>query len=107
MGIRNILKNLEEGKYDGARIENYNNGVSWGFFIHNGIPTQYREGKGGKYFNGKENVTVNGKYTQKKFETSAEKKRFFQNYGYLRSMFDKYPEVIEYSKAYYEKKDKK
>jgi hypothetical protein len=45
MGIRDLLKKLADGVYDGERTDSEMNGVSSGFYIHKGTPVKYREGK--------------------------------------------------------------
>jgi len=100
--MKKILSNLAKGVYDGERIDNEESGVSWGFYIDKGIPVQYREGKSSKFFNGKENERLLGKRTEERFDTDEKKDNFFKKYGYLCSMFDDHPEVMDYSHEYYE-----
>jgi hypothetical protein len=107
MSLRDILSNLANGDYDGERIDNEESGVSWGFYIDRGTPVQYREGKSSKFFNGKENERIPGTRTEERFVTDEKKDTFFKKYGYLRSMFDNHPEVMDYSHKYYEKRKKK
>lgn len=104
MGIADILRALSDGEYNGARSDSEMNGVSSGFYIHNGTPVKYREGQGSLFFDGKENARTPGNRTEERFETEAEKTAFFQKYGFKRDMFGDHPEVVEYSKAYYEDK---
>ena len=104
MSLAIILAHLASGDYDGNRIDNEQNGVSWGMYIDKGTPVKYREGKSRKIYNGKENVRIPGKRTEERYETEKEKESFFQKYGYLRSMFGNNPEVLDYSHDYYEKK---
>jgi hypothetical protein len=107
MSFKDILSNLASGAYDGERIDNEENGVSWGFYIDKGTPVKYREGKSSKFFNGKENEKIPGKRTEEQFNTDEKKEAFFQKYGNLHSMFDDHPEVMDYSRNYYEKQKKK
>ena len=102
MDIEIILRNLENGKYDGERTDKTENGVSWGFYIDHGTPVQYREGKGTKIFDGRENVRRPGNRTIKRFETRAEKIEFFKKYGFIQKMFGSHPEVIQFSGEYYQ-----
>lgn len=104
MGIADILKALGDGEYDGARSDSEMNGVASGFYIHNGTPVKYREGLSGRFFDGKENTRTPGNRTEERFETEEEKTAFFQKYGFKRDMFGDHPEVVEFSKAYYEEK---
>lgn len=107
MSLKDILSNLANGAYDGKRIDNEENGVSWGFYIDDGTPVKYREGKSSKFFNGKENERIPGKRTEERFDTDEQKGKFFQKYGYLHNMFNGHPEVMDYSRDYYEKQNKK
>ena len=54
MGIKDLLKALADGAYDGVRKDSEANGVSSGYYIDRGIPVKYREGKSTKFFDGKE-----------------------------------------------------
>lgn len=107
MSLKDFLSNLANGDYDGERIDNEENGVSWGFYIYKGTPVQYREGKSNKFFNGKENERLPGTRTEERFDTDEKKDTFFKKYGYLHSMSDDHPEVIDYSREYYENSNKK
>lgn len=104
MEIRDILRRLKDGEYDGARSDSEMNGVSSGFYIHDGTPVKYREGASSRFFDGKENVRTPGARTEERFETDDEKTSFFQRYGFKRDMFGAHPEVVEYSAEYYENK---
>lgn len=102
MGIGDLLKALSDGAFDGERKDNETKGVSSGYYIDNGTPVKYREGKGTKFFDGKENVRTRGKRSEERFETDEEKTAFFQKYGFLPEMFGNHPEVMDYSRSYYE-----
>ena len=69
MGIMDLLKQLADGVYDGARTDSEINGVSSGKYIDSGTPVQYREGKSTKFFDGKDNTRTPGKRTEERFET--------------------------------------
>ena len=107
MSLRDLLANLANGDYDGERIDNEENGVSWGFYIDDGTPVKYKEGKSREFFNGEENEYIPGKRTEERYESDEDKQEFFEKYGYLKSMFSDHPEVMDYSHDYYEKKKKK
>lgn len=107
MSIKDLLKNLADGVYDGERTDSEMNGVSSGFYIDDGTPVQYREGKSTKFFDGKENTRTPGKRTEERFDTDEEKTTFFQKYGFIQDMFGGHPEVTDYSRQFYEDKKKK
>lgn len=104
MGIADILRALAAGDFDGERSDIETNGVAAGFYIQDGTPVQYREGASTRFFDGKENVRAPGNRTEHRFETDEEKTLFFRKYGFKKDMFGDHPDVIEYSREYYEKK---
>jgi hypothetical protein len=106
MGIMDLLKQLADGAYDGERTDNESNGVAWGFYIDKGTPVKYREGKTVKFFDGKEN-TKSRKVEKEYFDTEEKKISFLQKYGFLDEMFGNHPEVMDYSRQYYEDRKKK
>lgn len=107
MSIKDLLKNLADGLYDGERTDSEMNGVSSGFYIDEGTPVKYREGKSTKFFDGKENVRTSGKRIEERFDTDEEKTTFLQKYGFIRDMFDDHSEVMDYSHEYYEEQKRK
>lgn len=107
MGIMDLLKSLADGVYDGERTDSEMKGVSSGFYIDNGTPVKYRQGKSTKFFDGKENIRTPGKRTEERFETNEEKTTFFQKYGFIQDMFGDHPEVLDFSRQYYEDKKEK
>ena len=106
MGIADLLKQLAAGAYDGERTDSEMNGVFSGFYIDKGTPVKYREGKSTKFFDGKENIRTPGKRTEERFVTDEAKTSFFQRYGFIADMFAGHPDVMEFSKQYYEDKKK-
>jgi hypothetical protein len=107
MRIKDLLKKLAAGAYDGKRTDSEMNGVSSGVYIHKGTPVKYREGKSSKFFDGKENIRTPGKRTEERFVTAKEKTTFFKKYGFLREMFGDHPEVMDFSGKYYKGQKKK
>ena len=81
-----LLQKLASGELDGlvGRVYFYSGGSSVWTVIENGNPVRYKQGPGGKYFDGKENVKYEGKKNiQEKWETDEEKLVFLQKYGWL------------------------
>ena len=103
MAIEDLLTRLAEGVYDGVRTDSEMNGVWSGFYINKGTPYKFREGKGSKFFDGRENVKTRGKRTDEPFETEGEKIAFLQKYGFVPEMFSRFPEVMSYSRDYYDR----
>ena len=73
MSLKDLLRNLANGDYDGGRIDNEENGVSWGFYIDKGTPVKYREGKSSIFFSGKENERIAGTRTEERFDADEKK----------------------------------
>lgn len=94
---KHLLERLSKGDFDGPVGDDYVTGSYKKVYhwksIRNGIPVFIREGESTRFFNGKENETIPGKRTEKRFETDEEKLEFLQRFGWL--MSDK--EVQEYS----------
>ena len=91
-----LLKKLLSEELDGPVGTNYytSGGSTIWMEIKNGNPVRYKQGPGGKFFDGKENIKFEGKRTVlEKWETDDEKLAFLQKYGWL--MEDK--EVKSYS----------
>jgi len=103
MAIEELLERLADGVYNGLRTDSEMNGVWSGFYIKDGIPYKFREGKGSKFFDNKENVKSRGRRTDEPFLSDKEKIFFFENYGFIQEMFGGFPEVIEFSRDYYER----
>lgn len=62
--------------------------------IKKGIPAQYKEGPGGKFFDGKENIRYTGKlHVLDEWKTDDEKLAFLQKFGWLMD----HPAVRAYS----------
>lgn len=107
MGIRDLLKNLAAGMYDGERTDTEMNGVASGFYVDKGTPVKYREGPSTKFFDGRENTRTPGRRTEKRYETDEEKTTFLQKYGFIKEMFGHHPEVTDFSKQHYEDEKKR
>lgn len=81
-----LLQKLASGELDGlvGSIIFTPGGSSVWTEIEKGNPVRYKQGPGGKYFDGKENIKYEGKkYIQEKWETDNEKLAFLQKYGWL------------------------
>lgn len=81
-----LLEKLSAGKLDGdvGKVYYTTGGSSIWTEIRNGIPVRYKEGPGGKYFDGKETVRYEGRvHILEKWETDDEKIAFLQKYGWL------------------------
>lgn len=81
-----LLDKMMSGKIDGlvGNVLYTTGGSSVWTEIKDGNPVRYKQGPGGKYFDGKENVRFEGvKHIQEKWETNEEKLVFLQKYGWL------------------------
>ncbi|MBQ9265162.1 MAG: hypothetical protein IJ189_13270 [Clostridia bacterium] len=101
---KTILEKLSSGQLDGVVGNDLITGdhakVTIRTVIINGIPQILRFGPDHKYFDGKENIHVDGKKTIQLFETVADKLKFLQKFGWLLSDSD----VKKYSAMYKPKK---
>ena len=83
---KGLLAKLANGLFDGTvgDVFTTSGGSSVWTTIKDGVPVRYKKGPGSKYFDGKENVHVEGVlHTLKKWKTDEEKLSFFQNFGWL------------------------
>ncbi len=93
---KNLLKKLASGVLDGFVGDDLttSGGSKVWKAIKNGVPVMFKQGPGGRFFNGKENERYDGVlHTLQKWETDGEKLQFLQKFGWL--MND--PEVKAYS----------
>ena len=87
-----LLRRLAAGELEGLV-----GGSSVWSCIEDGIPIQYKQGPGSKYFNGKENEHVPGALRKRKtWKSDDEKLEFLQKFGWL----IKDDEVQAYSAKY-------
>lgn len=90
-----LLRKMASGSLDGIVGDSWNSGRSlcWRI-IEKGVPHEYRQGPGGKFFNGKENERYPGvKHLEYVWDTDQQKLEFLQKYGWLMSD----PDVRAYS----------
>ena len=83
---KKLLQKLASGVLDGFVGDNVTNsgGSTVWKAIENGIPSMFKQGPGGKFFNGKENERYEGVlHTLLKWVTDDEKLQFLQNFGWL------------------------
>lgn len=93
---KNLLKKLASGVLDGFVGDDLttSGGSTVRKTIKNGIPEMFKQGPGGRVFNGKENVRYDGVLRSlQRWETDGEKLQFLQKFGWL--MND--PDVKAYS----------
>ena len=83
---RNLLEKLASGALDGIvgdELTTSGGSTIWKA-IKNGIPTEFKQGPGGKFFNGKENEHFEGVlHTLKKWASKEEMLQFLQKFGWL------------------------
>lgn len=82
-----ILDKLSKGLLDGVVGDDFIVGdhakVTYRKIIKDGIPQIIRFGPGSKYFDGKENIHIDGKKTVEYIKSREEILQFFQKYGWL------------------------
>ena len=94
-----LLRRLAAGELEGlvGNVLTTDGGASVWSCIEDGIPIQYKQGPGSKYFNGKENEHVPGALRKRKtWKSDDEKLEFLQKFGWL----IKDDEVQAYSAKY-------
>ncbi|MBQ5957327.1 MAG: hypothetical protein IJL46_07150 [Clostridia bacterium] len=93
---KNLLAKLASGVLDGLvgnEVTTDGGSTVWKT-IKNGIPMMFKQGPNRRFFNGKENETIEGVlHTLRKWDTDSLKLSFLQKFGWL--MKDK--DVISYS----------
>lgn len=83
---KNLLAKLLSGVLDGFVGNNVvtSGGSTVWAMIKNGVPVRYKQGPGGKIFNGKENERIEGVlHTVREWITDEEKLEFLQQFGWL------------------------
>ncbi len=82
----NLLKRLASGALDGFVGDDLTTtgGSTVWKTIKNGIPTMFKQGPGGKFFNGKENERFDGVvHTLQEWITDEQKLEFLRKFGWL------------------------
>ena len=100
---KSLLAKLASGMLDGMVGDDLttSGGSTVWKSIKNGIPGNYKQGPGGKFFNGKENERYSGVlHTLREWKTDDEKLEFLQRFGWLMSDAD----VKAYSSKFKPKK---
>ena len=81
-----LLSKLSSGVLDGivgSSLTTSGGSTVWSQ-IEDGTPTRYKQGPGGKFFDGKENTRYEGVlHTLQTWATDSEKLEFLQKYGWL------------------------
>lgn len=93
---KKLLEKLASGALDGriGRDLTTSGGSTIWKSIKDGIPAMYKQGPGGKFFNGKENERYDGVlHVLEKWVSDDEKLQFLQKFGWLLDDAD----VIKYS----------
>ncbi len=83
---KNLLEKLTSGALDGIVGDDVttSGGSTVWKAIKNGLPVMFKQGPGGKFFNGKENERYEGVlHTLQKWVTDDEKLQFLQKFGWL------------------------
>ena len=78
---KKLLQKLASGAFDGIVVNDVTTpgGSTVWKAIKNGLPAMFKQGPGGKFFNGKENVHIEGVlHTLQKWLTDEEKLEFLQ-----------------------------
>ena len=83
---RELLKRMDAGELDGMVGDMFqtDGGSTVWTIIKNGIPVRFKQGPGGKFFNGKKNERYEGAlHTLAKWMTDEERLDFLRKFGWL------------------------
>lgn len=83
---KKLLQKMASGALDGIVGDNItiSGGSTVWKSIKNGLPAMFKQGPGGKFFNGKENECYEGVlHTLQKWATDDEKLQFLRKFGWL------------------------
>lgn len=83
---KGIIKKLASGALDGFVGDDLSTsgGSTVWKAIKNGVPVMFKQGPGGKSFNGKENERIEGiLHTLEEWETDEQKLEFLRKFGWL------------------------
>ena len=88
---RALLDKLNSGTLDGLVGDYFttSGGSDVWMEIKNGVPVQYKQGPGGKFFNNRENEHYEGVlHVRQKWTSDSDKLAFLQKFGWLMSDAD-------------------
>ena len=83
---KNLIGRLDTGELDGivGDLFSTNGGSTVWTMIKNGMPVRYKQGPGGRFFNGKENERYEGVlHIVAKWVTDEERLEFLRKFGWL------------------------
>lgn len=83
---KGLLAKLLSGALDGfvGNDATTSGGSTVWTVVKNGVPVRYKQGPGGRFFNGKENERIEGVlHTVKEWATDEEKLEFLRKFGWL------------------------
>lgn len=106
MALKDILKRLNDGEFDGGFSERDSNGTSTSLYIKDGTPIRRYEGRSSRFFNGKENEHISGNVEVTEYSTDEQKTEFIQRYGFIGDLFGYDDDAREESSKYYKAKNK-
>lgn len=100
---KKLLSKLREGLLDGSvgNSSSTTGGSTIWMSIKNGVPKEFKQGPSKRFFNGKENETIEGVlHTLKEWATDEDKLQFLRKFGWLMKDTD----VLAYSAKFKPKK---
>ena len=107
MGLKDLLKRLNDGEFDGGFSDRESNGTMTSLFIKDGTPYRRYEGKSSRFFNGKENERTSGNVELTEYSSDEQKKGFIQSYGFIGELFGYDEDAKAESGKYYEARKKR
>lgn len=107
MALKDILKRLNDGEFDGGCSDRESNGTLTSLFIEDGTPVRRYEGRSSRFFNGKENERISGEVEITEYTTDEQKTEFIRQYGFIGDLFGYDDDAREESSKYYQSRRKK
>ena len=107
MGLKDLVKRLNQGEFDGGLSDRETNGTLTTLYIKDGTPYRRYEGKSSRFFTGKENERIPGKVELTKFDTDEKKEDFIKRFGFLGELFGYDDDAKAESSKYYNEMKKR
>ena len=107
MGLKDLVKRLSDGEFDGGSSDRESNGTMTSLYIKDGTPYRRYEGKSSRFFNGEENERSQGKVEITEYSSDEQKGEFVQHYGFIGDLFNYDEDAKAESSKYYETRKKR
>ena len=106
MGLKDLVKRLSDGEFDGGFSDRESNGAMTSLYIKGGTAYRRYEGKSSRFFNGKENKRIQGKVELTEYSSDEQKEEFIQRFGFIGDLFGYDEDARAESGKYYDARKK-